>query len=194
MTYTLLALITLSLAPRQDTLPLRHTPQGNTLTLNVGRLRALAIDSQFAYIGGQRFILRSSADVEQHIFASTESNGALRSFYWIQIEELLPQREGAYNYAADATVVHHGFALRRNTLSYTAPPEGDSDRARAFAILRARGYSIPAGAMRVRLIYIPEDNPRCEVMVIYVRLRNANDTAPIDMRALAGLALHPVPR
>jgi hypothetical protein len=189
LTHTILALITLLWTSRQDTLPIRHSPQGNVLTLNIGRLSELAIDTQFKYIGGQRFILGNSADAEQHVFAATESNGALHSFYWIQIEELLPHREGGYNYNADPTLVHHGFELRLNRRTYTTAPEGNSDRARAFDILQRRGFSVPAGAARVRLVYLPEANARREVMVIYVRLPNVSDARSIEAAALSGLLL-----
>ncbi|MGH7462041.1 MAG: hypothetical protein ACREMA_13595 [Longimicrobiales bacterium] len=194
MTLLLVALAATAALQQHDTLPLRHQRDRNVLSLNHGRLQALEINPAFAYVGGQRFILGGTADAEQHIFVVADSRRAIQRLYWIQIEERLPDRPGTYTYDADSVLIAQGFELRANVRAYTTTPTGGSDRARAFALLHARGYTVPDGATRARLIYLPEPNARREVMVIYIEppasVPNAGDSSvSLIERAIAGLTL-----
>ncbi len=89
----------------------------------------------------------------------------------------------------------HGLALRVNVRAYTTPPDPISDRGRAFALVQSRGYSVPEGATRVRLIYLPDSAARREIMIIYVEAPSAAsaDTASaygaLVGHALGGLTL-----
>jgi hypothetical protein len=193
MTLFLVALA-VTAALQQDTLPLRHQRDRNVLSVDYGRLRALEVGPAFTYVGGQRFILGGTADAEQHIFVTADSSRAIQRLYWIQIEERLPDRPGTYNYDADRVLNAQGIELRANVRAYTTPPAAGSDRARAFALLHARGYTVPDGATRARLIYLPEPNARREVMIIYIEaptasVPNVGDSSALVERAMAGLTL-----
>lgn len=182
-------------ATQPDSLPLRHRPERNVLTIDAGSLRSIAVGPQFTYVGGQRFILGASADAEQHFFVAADSSRTVQRMYWIQLEELLPSRAGGYNYQADSVRTIHGLDLRVNVRAYTTPPDAVSDRGRAFALVQSRGYTVPEGATRVRLIYLPGSAARREVMIIYVEAPSAatSDTATareaLTARALGGLTL-----
>ena len=175
-----------------DAMPLRYTPRNGVLVVNSGALRELVVREAFTYVGGQRFILGGTADAEQHLFVVADSAKVVRQLYWIQIEELLPGKGDAYDYSGDSTVAFSGFDLPANFRTYTTPAGAGSDRARAFDYITARGYAIPSGGTRVRLVHLPETPSRREVMVVYFESspRAATDPhASLLERAASGLAL-----
>lgn len=177
----------------QDTLAQRHRPADGALRLDAAALRELRVSAAFAYVGGHRFILGGIADAEQHFFVHADSAGIVQRLYWLQIEELLPSRSGAYSYASDSVVTVNGFGLAANFRTYASPPESGSDRARALTFLAARGYSVPEGATRVRLVYLPDAAARREVMIIYLESSagaQADSHASLLARATADLTLH----
>jgi hypothetical protein len=151
-----------------DTLPLQHPPTGNRLHLLFGSLAAAHVSPPFSYIGGSRFILAGTADAEQHLFVVADSTKTVRRMYWIQVEHRLPSRPGQYDYAADSLVMLSGIPFFVNVRTYTTPPEPSSDRGRAFALLNSKGYRVPEGATRLRLVYLPEQQARRELMIIYL--------------------------
>ena len=179
-----------------DTLAPRHRVSRGVLRLDIGRLRTLRIDPEFSYLGGQRFILKEVADAEQHFFVVADSARLIQRLYWIQLEQLLPDSEGRFAYDEDSTLVAGGLPLRTNVRTYSTPPDTSSDRARAYALLESRGYRMPEGATRVRLVYLPDTTARREVMMVYVEAGAAADSASaaddqttLINRALAGLTL-----
>ena len=151
-----------------DTLPMRRRPANGVLALDAGKLRQLGVGAPFVYVGGTRFILGGSADAEQHLFVVADSARVVERLYWIQLEEYLPSETGAYDYGADSVVTVDGFTLAANFRTYTTPADPGSDRARAFDYLKARGYTVPQGATRVRLVWLPESPARREVMIVYL--------------------------
>lgn len=162
------------------------------LTVNSGALRELVVREPLTYVGGQRFILGGTADAEQHLFVVADPAKVVQQLYWIQIEELLPGKGDAYDYSSDSTVAFSGFNLPANFRTYTTPAGAGSDRARAFELIAARGYTIPSGGTRVRLVHLPETRSRREVMVVYFESspRAATDShASLLERAASGLAL-----
>jgi hypothetical protein len=91
----------------------------------------------------------------------------VQRLFWIQIEQFLPTNTSTYNYEPDPVVTIQGVPFFVNVRTYASPPDPSSDRAKAFAILNAAGYRIPEGATRLRLVYLPEQRARREVMIIY---------------------------
>jgi hypothetical protein len=175
-----------------DAMPLRYTPKNGVLTVNSGALRELVVREPFTYVGGQRFILGGTADAEQHLFVVADPAKVVQQLYWIQIEELLPGKGDAYDYSSDSTVAFSGFSLPANFRTYTTPAGAGSDRARAFEYITARGYTIPSGGTRVRLVHLPETRSRREVMVVYFESSPRAATDPHALlleRAARGLAL-----
>jgi hypothetical protein len=175
-----------------ETLPMRHRPINGVLSLDAGRLRRLGVGAQFRYVGGERFILGGSADAEQHLFVVADSARVVQRLYWIQLEEYLPSESGAYDYSADSVVMVDGFALSANYRTYMTPPDPGSDRARVVDYLSARGYTVPSGATRVRLVWLPESPARREVMIVYLESSPSASTEPrasFLARAAAALEL-----
>jgi hypothetical protein len=85
-----------------------------------------------------------------------------------------------------------GVAFWRNARRWDAPPEPASDRAAMYAFLEKQGYRMPDGAMRIRLVHVPESNRREELMIIYAGAPEPGGSAPpseldVQQRALEGL-------
>src|SRR5919108_1723357 len=167
-------------AAASDSMPLRYAPTNGIITVNFGTLRALAVQTPFTYVGGQRFILGGTADAEQHLFVVADSAKVVKRLYWIQIEEMLSSDSESYDYSADSVVSLDGFSLPANFRTYTEAANPGSDRARAFDFITARGYTIPMGGTRVRLVHLPETPARREVMLVYFE---SNASAATDAHA-----------
>lgn len=144
-----------------------HQPVGQVLPVGVGPIEQLHFAKEFRYVGGQRFILQKSADAEQHFFVVPGEGSAVRRLYWIQFEHLLPNVRTEYDYSADDVLTVGGVPFRRNLRRWDTPPAPDSDRAAMYAFLEKQGYRIPLGAMRIRLVHVPDANPREELMIVY---------------------------
>ena len=170
---------------------------GQVLRAAVGPIRELHFAREFRYVGGQRFILRKTADAEQHFFVVPGKPGTIQRLYWIQFEQLLPSVGKAYDYSADDAVTVGGVSFRRNMRRWDAPPEPDSDRGAMYALLAKRGYRIPDGAVRIRLVHVPDGNPREELMIIYAETPGRGKPEPVETdvqrRALEGLRVVATP-
>jgi hypothetical protein len=188
-----LVALTASLTAREPgALTPTHRPVGPALPAAVGPIREIRFAKEFHYAGGQRFILKKVADAEQHFFVAADEVGTIRRLYWIQFERLLPGIGESYDYSADSAVTVDGISFRRNTRRWEGAPEPDSDRAAMYAFLEKRGYRIPDGALRIRLVHVPESNRREELMVVYAEAPDPGSLAPlaeadVQRRATEGL-------
>jgi hypothetical protein len=180
-------------APRA---PARLTPAhrvaGQVLPASVGPIQQLHFAKPFRYVGGQRFVLKKVADAEQHFFVETGEPGTIRRLYWIQFEKLLPGKGHAYDYSSDVELPVDGVAFWRNAWRWNAPPEPDSDRAAMYAFLEKHGLQIPDGAVRIRLVHVPESDRRQELMIVYAEAPEPGSSTPpseldVQQRALEGL-------
>ena len=168
--------------------PIR-TVSGNILTSRAEPAIRIQVAPGFRYAGAHRFILRGVADVEQHVFAETDSRGAFKRAYWIQFEQYLPDRPGEYNYESDEPMNMGGLPFRVHVRRFTEPPAADSDRRRAFELLAQAGFAVPTPSNRVRLVFVPEQNKRQEVMIIYLEPAGAADPTPDERKALIQRAM-----
>lgn len=180
-------------APAQglpDTVPLRAAIRGDRVAIDRPGMASLATPG-FRYVGGQRFVLSSVADAEQHFSVDAAPNGTVRRLFWIQLEEFLPElRHRTYNYSRDSVMNHGGLPWRVNVRPWfpVAPP--GSDGAAQIAFLRSQGLAMPDTAQRVRMVYLPESEPWREVMVIYIEAAGVGNPATAEgviRRAFAGL-------
>ena len=165
--------------------PVEHLQRHGVIPIQVGSFDSLSVDRGFKYAGAQRFVLGGIADAEQHLFVVADSGGRVERLVWIQLEERLPTAVGSYDYSSDSSVVLNGLTLAANVRRYESGPEPGSDRARAFALLKSRGYTVPPGAARLRLTFLPESPARREVMIVYLEA----GAAPL---AAASSALRPL--
>jgi hypothetical protein len=187
--------VTTAIAAQAPALQPAHPVRGNTLRVDWEALSTINVQRGFRYAGAQRFILRKVADAEQHAFADVDPSGAITRFYWFQFESFLPNRTGGYDYSKDAPLKLAGLDWRTNVRRYTAPPEADSDQAALYKLFQARGWRQPLPALRARIVHVPPDDPRKELMIIYAEATEsstpptAEESAGLLARAQAGLRL-----
>ena len=185
------------LAAAQSTapMPLVHSVRGNSLHVELPGFTSISVQRGFRYAGGQRFILRGVADAEQHAFAEADAAGAIARFYWFQFESLLPAATGAYDYSKDTPLKFAGLDWRAQVRRYTTPPAPDGDQAALYKLFAARGWRQPLPALRARLVYVPPEDRRQELMIIYAEATpsaaepTAKESADLIARAQAGLRL-----
>ena len=148
----------------------------------------MTFDERFEYIGGQKFILYGTADVEQHFFVEEQPDGTLKSFFWIQFEGFLPDNDYTYDYSDSPlrlqigefdfyTDTEPGASNRFLRLGW---PGTDGYLARKFAA--DKGYAMPDDYAYARLVHIPDDASRKELLIIFME-----DLAPTGW---TGEALH----
>lgn len=124
------------------------------------------VSPSFRFVGSQTFVLREVAEVEQHLYAIA-NGGEVERLVWIQFERYLPHVDSQYAYPKERVTSLGGLEFDLNVRAYDKPPDAGSDRARAYELLAAHGLRFGIPATRVRLVHVPDNNRRAEVMIIY---------------------------
>jgi hypothetical protein len=173
-----------------------RTVVANVITSRADPAVRIRVTSEFQYVGGQRFILKEVADAEQHLFADALANRTIKRLYWIQFEQYLQGRGGQYNYDSDAPLTKWNLALRVHVRKFAEPPAAGSDQHRVHQLLHAAGLRMPDAWVRVRLVYVPVDDKRQELMIIYLEPASsgeltAAERANLIARATSSLDITP---
>ncbi|MGI9262371.1 MAG: hypothetical protein ACR2QR_10075, partial [Woeseiaceae bacterium] len=155
---------------------------GNTLVSQEYPAIEMSFSEQFEYIGGQRFELYGTADVEQHFFVEDYPDGELKGFFWIQFESFLPSNTYSYDYSDSPLLQRIGdfefytdtAAGKSNRFFRLGTPGTDGYLARKFAA--DRGYNMPTNYMYARLVHIPDELSRRELLIIFIE-----DLAPTGL-------------
>lgn len=153
---------------------LSRTVSGNVLFSEHDPAVRMAFDERFKYIGGQQFILYGTADVEQHFFVEEHPDRSLKSFVWIQFEGFLPDNDYTYDYSSSPLRLQIGeFDFFTDTAAGTSSrfmrlgwPGTDGYLARKYA--SDKGYSMPDDYAYARLVHIPDDMSRKELLIIFM--------------------------
>ena len=161
---------------------LSRTVSGNTLFSEIDPPVRMTFDEQFEYIGGQQFTLYGTADVEQHFFVEEHPDGTLKSFFWIQFEGFLPDNDYTYDYSGSPLRLQIGaFDFYTDTAAGISNrfmrlgwPGTDGYFARKFAA--DKGYAMPDDYAYARLVHIPDDASRKELLIIFM-----DDLAPTGL-------------
>ena len=153
---------------------LSRSVTGNTLFSQDDPPVRMTFDEGFEYIGGQKFILYGTADVEQHFFVEEHPDGTLKSFFWLQFEAFLPDNDYTYDYSGSPLRLQIGAfdfytdtaAGASNWLMPLGWPGTDGYLARKFA--SDKGYAMPDEYAYARLVHIPDDMSRKELLIIFM--------------------------
>ena len=122
------------------------------------------------YVGADRWVLYDIADCELHAFVEADPQKNVERLYWVQFEGYLPTKpELAHQYDSPRHVQIGGLDFFVDTWvkSNDAGQRPGSDGEHIRALIRAKGYKLPAGMMCVRLVHLLDEQKRKELMIIY---------------------------
>jgi hypothetical protein len=177
---TLLALALLSFLLPQSSAPDRKV-SGPSISSTHDPNVQIHLPESAKYVGADRWILYDIADCELHAFVEADAAKNVQRLYWIQFEGYVPSKPDlAHTYDSPRHATIGGLDFYVDTW-----PRGDgeksqpgSDREHIEALIRSKGYKMPAGMMYVRLVHLLDQAKRKELMIIY-----GEDLAPTRFTA-----------
>jgi hypothetical protein len=122
------------------------------------------------YVGADRWVLYGIADCELHAFVKADEQKNVQELYWVQFEGYIPTRPDLhhkYDSPRHATMDGLDFYVDTWPRSNGEKTELGSDREHIDALIRAKGYKIPANMMYVRLVHLLDAEKRKGLMIIY---------------------------
>ena len=122
------------------------------------------------YVGADRWVLYGIADCELHAFVKADEQKNVQELYGVQFEGYIPTRPDLhhkYDSARHTTMDGLDFYVDTWPGSNGEKTELGSDREHIDALIRAKGYKIPANMMYVRLVHLLDAEKRKELMSIY---------------------------
>jgi hypothetical protein len=130
----------------------------------------IGLPQSVQYVGADRWILYDIADCELHAFVDADGQKNVQRLYWIQFEGYLPTRpELAHQYDSPRHTQIGGLDFYVDTWveSNDVPEKPSSDSEHIEALIRSKGYKLPAGMMSVRFVHLLDEKKRQELMIIY---------------------------
>jgi hypothetical protein len=134
------------------------------------------------YVGADRWILYGIADCELHAFVDADAQHHVHRLFWIQFEGYVPSKpELAHTYDSPRHTTIGGLDFYVDTWPRAdgEPTKPGSDREHIEALIRGKGYKMPADMMYVRLVHLLDAKKRKELMIIY-----GEDLAPTGFTAV----------
>jgi hypothetical protein len=128
------------------------------------------------YVGADRWELYGIADCELHAFVEADREQKVERLYWIQFESYLPTKpklKHQYDSPRHTTIGGLDFYVDTWTRANDEKTTPGSDLEHIEALIRAKGYKLPARMMYVRLVHLMDEQKHKELMIFY-----AEDLAP----------------
>jgi hypothetical protein len=166
--------------------------RGNVITSPTGPVVKIELPRSAKYVGAERWLLYGVADCELHVFVDSDARKIVQRLYWVQFEQFLPSRPNSrYNYPFTRTLKLGGleFDVRARFGPRDEPTKPGSDLEHVRALIQAKGYQLPPELMNVRLVHLPDENKRRELMIIYAEDLTATGFTAAELapeRALSG--------
>ena len=156
---------------------LPRQPDGGSLMSSNHPAARIVIADGYEYLGGQKFELYGTVTVDQYFYVLRCEGGDAQSIIRLQFESILPGVDGAYDYSSDPlrmeidgldffTVTEPPFT--RSFLGLILPygkPGTDGYRANSF--LASQGISLPDETAYARLVHIPDEEARNEMIIFF---------------------------
>jgi hypothetical protein len=155
--------------------------EGNTIISEHDPKLRIRLPESVHYVGADRWVLYGIADCELHAFVEADGQKNMKELYWVQFEGYIPARPDLhhkYDSPRQATIGGLDFYVDTWPRSNGEKTESGSDREHIDALIRAKGYKIPADMMYVRLVHLLDAEKRKELMIIY-----GEDLAPTGFSA-----------
>jgi hypothetical protein len=164
----------------QGKLPERKV-EGNVITSAHDPKVRIELPKSVQYVGADRWVLYGMADCELHAFVEADAQKNVQRLYWVQFEGYIPSRpelHHTYDSPRHTTIGGMDFYVDTWVRAKHAATESGSDREHIEALIRAKGYKMPAGMMYLRLVHLLDEAKRKELMIIY-----GEDLAPTGLTA-----------
>ena len=147
-----------------------RTVKANMITSESNPRLWIELPKHVRYLGGDRWLLYGVADCEVHVFVEADAHQVVRRMYWVQFEGYLPSKpELKYDYASNSRRTFDGmdFYVKASFGPTDDVPKVGSDQEHVRQLIRAGGYTMPPGMLNVRLVHLPDEQKRKELMIIY---------------------------
>ena len=144
--------------------------EGHTISSEHDPKLRIRLPETVRYVGADRWVLYGIADCELHAFVRADEQKNVQELYWVQFEGYIPTRPDLhhkYDSPQHTTIGGLDFYVDTWTRSNEEKTETASDREHIDALIRAKGYKIPANLMYVRLVHLLDAEKRKELMIIY---------------------------
>ncbi len=184
-----LASLLLGTATAADKAPDRKV-EGTTVTSSHDPAVKVTLPGTAQYVGADRWDLYDFADAEVHVFVEADAQKHVQRLYWVQFEAFLPDNERTYKYAflETATLGGKEFDVTRTYAPTNLKSRPGSDRERVFAMISKAGYLMPTEQANVRLVYLPDEKKRKELMIVYGEDLSMSKTTVEELNTPAGTA------
>lgn len=144
--------------------------EGNVITSERDPQVRIELPKSALYVGADRWDLYGIADCELHAFVDADGQKNVQRLYWVQFEGYLPTKpDSKYKYDSPrhAKIGGMDFYVDTWVRANDAETRPGSDREHVEALIRAKGYRMPAGMMYVRLVNLLDQEKRKELMIVY---------------------------
>ncbi|MCL1633373.1 hypothetical protein M2650_01760 [Luteimonas sp. SX5] len=143
----------------------------------------VSVPQDAQYLGGKRWVLYGYADCDLHLFVDKDAAGVVTRLYWIQSEGYIDSRPDlthAGDYDASRKLELGGLDFHLDTWirhRQDAAPE-HSDLEQVERLIAEKKLSLPADMAFVRLVHLPDQAQRKELMIIYAERANGPTASP----------------
>jgi len=147
-----------------------RTVKGNTIISEHDPKARIQLPTSVQYVGADRWVLYGIADCELHAFVDADSQKNVQRLYWVQFEGYLPTRpelQHTYDSPRHTSLGGMGFFVDTWVRANDAEVKPGSDVEHILALIRAKGFHMPAGMVYVRLVHLLDQQKRKELMIIY---------------------------
>jgi hypothetical protein len=142
----------------------------NVITSERDPKARLRLPKAVQYVGADRWVLYGIADCELHAFVEADEQKNVQRLYWVQFEGYVPTKpelKHEYNSPEHAKIGGVDFYVDTWVRSSNRKTRPGSDTEHIEALIREKGYKLPAGMMEVRLVHVLDEQKRKELMIIY---------------------------
>ena len=169
-----------SFLPQQSSAPERQVTRSAIVSAHDPGVR-IHLPESAQYVGADRWVLYDVADCELHAFVEADPQKNVQRLYWVQFEGYIrskPDLHHDYDSPRHTTIGGLDFYVDTWVRPDNAQTQKGSDREHIEALVRQKGYRMPAGMMYVRLVHLLDEQKRKELMIIY-----GEDLAPTGLTA-----------
>ena len=159
----------LALAAAAPEAPERKVSNNAVISERDPKIR-IEVPKSARYVGADRWVLYGVADCEIHGYVDADDPKNVQRLYWIQFEQYIPEKPALHhNYDSPRHTRIGGLDFYVDTWPRAngAETRAGSDREHIEALVKAKGYKMPAGMAYVRLVHLLDAEKRKELMIIY---------------------------